>query len=86
MIKKSLRAYITRCHFEFLILLYGEMVWLPFFQISKKNVNRTLVVLVVFPGFTGIDKIQQCYEILFFLRGLVPDVADQSAVVQSFCL
>ena len=58
------------------------MVRLLFLQLRKKEVNWALVSLVVLPGFTGIDKIQQRYEILFFLRGLVPDVADQGGVVQ----
>ena len=77
---------LARRHFEFLILLHRKVFRLPFFQVSKENINGALVVLVVLPGLTGIDKIQQHYEILFFLRGLVPDVADQSAVVKAFCL
>ena len=72
----------ARSHFEFLILLHRKMVRLLFFQLCKKEVNWALISLVVLPGFAGIDKIQQRYEILFLLRGLVPDVANQSGVIQ----
>ena len=73
MIKKSLRAYITRRHLEFAVLLHGEVVRLPFFQLRKKQVHRALIGFVILSGFTGIDKVQKCDEVLFFLRGLVPD-------------
>ena len=55
MIKKSLRAYITRRHLEFAVLLDGEVVRLPFFQLRKKQVHRALISLVVLSGLTGID-------------------------------
>ena len=77
LIKKSFRAYNTRRHLEFAVLLDGKVVRLPFLQLRKKQVHRTLIGFVVLSGFTGIDKVQKCDEVLFFLRGLVPDVADQ---------
>ena len=45
-------------------------------DMRKEQVHRALISLVVLSGFTGIDKVQKCDEVLFFLRGLVPDVAD----------
>ena len=83
MIKKSLRAYITRRHFEFAVLLHGEVVRLPFFQLRKEQVHRALISFVILSGFTGIDKVQKRDEVLFFLRGLVPDVADQRGLIEA---
>ena len=80
LIKKSFRAYNTRRHLEFAVLLDGEVVRLPVLQLRKKQVHRTLISLVVLSGFTGIDKVQKRDEVLFFLRGLVPDVADQRKI------
>lgn len=86
MIKKSLQAYNTRRHLEFAVLLDGEVVRLPFRQLRKKQVHRALIGFVVLSGLTGIDKIQKCDEVLFFLRGLVPDVADQRGIIEAFRL
>lgn len=46
------------------------MVRVFFLQVRKKEVNGALVFLVVLPGFTGIDKIKQRYEVFFVLRSL----------------
>ena len=62
------------------------MVRVFFLQLCKKEVNGALVFLVVLPGFAGIDKVQQRYEVLFFLRGLIPDVADQGRIIEAFRL
>ena len=86
LIKKSFRAYNTCRHLEFAVLLDGEVVRLPFRQLRKEQVHRALISLVIFSGFTGIDKVQKCDEVLFFLRGLVPDVADQRGIIEAFRL
>ena len=86
LIKKSFRAYNTRRHLEFAVLFDGEVIRLPFLQLRKKQVHRALISLVVLSGFTGIDKVQKRDEVLFFLRGLVPDVADQCGIIEAFCL
>ena len=86
LIKKSFRAYNTRRHLEFAVLLDGEVVRLPFLQLRKEQVHRALISFVIFSGFTGIDKVQKCDEVLFFLRGLVPDVADQRGIIEAFRL
>ena len=80
MIKKSLRAYISGRQLIFLILLDREMVRLLFFQTGKHQVNGALVFLVVLPGLACIYHFQQSDEVLFFLRRLIPDVADQGTV------
>ena len=86
MIKKSFRAYNTRRHLEFAVLLDGEMVRVFFLQMLKEDIHRALDFLVVLPGFAGIDKVQEGDEIPFFLRGFVPDVADQGTVIQALRL
>ena len=77
---------LARRHLEFAVLLDGEVVRLPFRQLRKKQVHRALISLVVLSGLTGIDKVQKCDEVLFFLRGLVPDVADQCGIIEAFRL
>ena len=62
------------------------MIRVFFFQLCEKEVNGALVFLVVLPGFAGVDQVQQRYEVLFFLRGLVPDVADQGRIIEAFRL
>jgi hypothetical protein len=53
-----------------------------FLQLLKENVHGTLIGLVILPRFAGVDQVQQRNEISFFLRGLIPDVADQRRIVQ----
>ena len=84
LIKKSFRAYNTRRHLEFAVLLDGKVVRLPFLQLRKEQVHRALISFVILSGFTGIDKVQKCDEVLFFLRGLVPNVADQCGIIEAF--
>ena len=43
------------------------MVRVFFLQLCEKEVNGALVFLVVLPGFTGIDQVQQRYEVFFVL-------------------
>ena len=75
---------LARRHLEFAVLLDGEVVRLPFLQLRKEQVHRALISFVIFSGFTGIDKVQKCDEVLFFLRGLVPDVANQRGIIEAF--
>ena len=55
-----------------------------FFQTFKHEVNRVLEVLVVLAGFRRIYHFKQRREVLFFLRGFVPNVADKGAVKEPF--
>ena len=49
----------SRRHLEFAVLPDGEVVRLPFLQLRKEQIHRALISLVIFSGFTGIDKVQK---------------------------
>ena len=84
MIKKSLRAYITRRQFILAVLLDGKVFRVFFFQPVKHEVYRVLEIFIIFPCFAGVDHIQQGSEILLFFRGFIVDVADQSGIIELF--
>src|SRR5699024_12184721 len=86
MIKKSLRAYISRRQFIFSVLLHREMVGVAFFQVGKQQIDGALIFLVVLAGFAGVDKFQQGNKVHFLGGGFVPDVAHQRAIQKPFCL
>ena len=86
MIKKSLRAYITCRQFVFLVLTDCKVLRFLLFQFLKKLIHRILKFFVILTGFACVDELQQRGEVLFFLRGFIPDVADQCAVEQAFGL
>ena len=86
MIKKSLRAYISRRQQKLFVLPDGEVVRVFLFQPFKHEVHRALKLRVVLAGFTGIYHFQQGGEVHFFCRGLIPDVADKRGVEQPFRL
>ena len=86
MIKKSLRAYITRRQQKLFVLPDSEVVRVFLFQPFKHEVHWALKLRVVLAGFTGIYHFQQGGEVHFFCRGLVPDVADKRGVEQPFRL
>ena len=65
-----------------MVLLHGKVVRLLFLQLLKQDIHRALIGLVILPGFTGVDQVQESNEVAFFLRRLVPDVADQGRIVQ----
>ena len=80
LIKKSFRAYNTRRHFEFDILLDGEVLRLLFRQIVKEDIHGAFIGLVVLPGFAGVQQIQKRDEGPFLRLRLIPDVANEGAV------
>ena len=82
MIKKSLRAYISRGHFELAVLLHGKVVRVLLLQLGEQQFHGGLKLLIVLPRLAGVDEVQQGDEVAFFLRRLVPDVADQGRIVQ----
>ena len=86
MIKKSLRAYITRGHFEFAVLLHGEVVRVLFLQFGEQQVHGGLKLLVVLPRLAGVDEVQQGDEVALLRLCLVPDVPDKGGVVQALRL
>ena len=86
MIKKSLRAYIPRGHFEFAVLLHGEVIRVLLFQLGEQDVHRALELLVVLPRLAGVDEVQQGDEVALLRLRLVPDVPDEGGVVQALGL
>ena len=86
MIKKSLRAYISCGHFEFAVLLHGEVVRVLLLQLGEQQVHRGLKLLVVLPRLAGVDEVQQGDEVSLLRLRLVPDVPDEGGIVQSLGL
>ena len=82
MIKKSLRAYISRCQLVLLVLADSEMVGLLRLQRVKHQIHRVLELLVILPDLHGIDELDEGGELLFLHRGLVVDIPDKGAVQQ----
>ena len=86
MIKKSLRAYITRRLFKNAVLLTGDAVGLTHFQTLEQDVQRGLVVVVILVDFSGSDHLHHHREVLFFGRGLVQQVQHKGLEQGSFGL
>ena len=86
MIKKSLRAYISRRHLEFAVLLHSKVVRVLLFQLGEQDVHRALELLVVLPRLTGVDEVQQGDKVALLRLRLVPDVPDEGGVVQALGL
>ena len=82
MIKKSLRAYISRCQLIFFILADSEVARITGFQLVEHQVNGVFVFLVVLPNFHTVYHLDKSGEILFLHRGLVVDIPDKGAVQQ----
>ena len=70
----------------FLVLFDCEMVRLFFLQTGEHEINGALVCLVVLPGLACVYHFQKGDEVLFFLRGLIPDIANQGTVQEAFRL
>ena len=86
MIKKSLRAYITRRQLEFFILAHREAIRLFPLQILKHQVNGIPEILVVLARLHAADHINQRREVAIFLQRFLPQIADQRRVEQHFRL
>ena len=80
--KKSLRAYISRGHLKFAVLLHGEVVRMLLLQLGEQDVHRALELLVVLPRLAGVDEVQQGDEVALLRLRLVPDVPDEGGIVQ----
>jgi len=59
MIKKSLRAYISRSQFVFAVLLDREVVRVTGFQLVEHDIHGVLEGFIVLSGFRGIDHFEQ---------------------------
>ena len=86
MIKKSLRAYITRRKFVFFILAEGEVVRVFLLQCVKEKVNGIFESLVILPDLHRVYHFYQGGKILLVFRGLIINIADQCCIKQSLGL
>ena len=86
MIKKSLRAYITRRQFVFAVLLDRKVVRIAGFQLIEHDIHGVLEGLIVLSGFRGIDHFEQSSKVFLVVGCLVPDVTDEGCIVQLFRL
>ena len=82
MIKKSLRAYITRSQLVFAVLLDRKVVRVAGFQLVEHDIHGVLEGLIVLSGFRGIDHFEQGSKVFLVIRCLVPDVTDEGCIVQ----
>ena len=84
MIKKSLRAYISRSQLVLFVLTDGEVVGLLCLQRVKHQVHGVFELLVILPDLHCIDELDEGGEILFLHRGFVVDVPDEGTVQKLF--
>ena len=62
------------------------MLWLLFRKPGEHFTHRALKFSVILSGLGSVNHFKQSREILFVLRGLVPNVADQGGVEKPFGL
>ena len=86
MIKKSLRAYISRRQLIFLVLSHRKVVGLAGFQFVEHQVNGIFIFLIIFSDFHAVNHLDEGGKVLFLYRSLVVDVPDESAVQQRLSL
>ena len=82
MIKKSLRAYITRRQLVFAVLFDRKVVRVAGFQLVEHDIYRVLEGLIVLSGFRGIDHFEQGSKVFLVIGCLVPDVTNEGCIVQ----
>ena len=82
MIKKSLRAYITRRQLVFAVLLDREVIRVTGFQLVEHLVYGILEGLIVLSGFRGIDHFEQGSKVFLVIGCFVPDVTNEGCIVQ----
>ncbi len=80
MINKPLRAYNTRRQLVLLILPDGEVIRIFLFQRLKHEIHGIFEFLIIFSHFRSVDEFDQRGKILFFVRGLIVDVADERSI------
>ena len=86
MIKRVLRAYNTSRQLVFAVLLDRKVVRVAGFQLVEHDIHRVLEGLIVLSGFRGIDHFEQGSKVFLVIGCLIPDVADESCVVELFRL
>ena len=86
MIKKSLRAYITRSQLKFGILADSKVVRLLLFQSLKHLIHWILKGFIILAYFHRIQEFNQRCKVLLFQRCLIVDITDQCTIKQGLCL
>ena len=86
LIKKSFRAYNTRCQLVLFVLPDGEVFRLFPFQFLKQQIDVVLKLLVVLVDLHRVDHLDQRGEALFLVMPLIVDVPDEGRVEQGFRL
>ena len=80
-----LRSF-SRRQLVFAVLLDRKVVRVAGFQLVEHDIHRVLEGLIVLSGFRGIDHFEQGSKVFLVVGCLVPDVADESCVVELFRL
>ena len=86
MIKKSLRAYISRRHLEFAVLLAGDVVGFAHLQALEQDVQWGLVVVIILVDFCGGNHLHNHREVLFFRWSFVQQVQHEGLEQRRFGL
>lgn len=76
----------SRRQLVFAVLLDREVVRVAGFQLIEHDIHGVLEGLIVLSGFRGIDHFEQSSKVFLVVGCLVPDVADESCVVELFRL
>ena len=56
------------------------MIRIFFLQLIKYQVHGIFIFLIILPDLHGVDKFDECGEILFLYRGLIVDVANECSI------
>ena len=86
MVYKSSESGLPRRQLVFAVLLDRKVVRVAGFQLVEHDIHRVLEGLIVLSGFRGIDHFEQGSKVFLVVGCLVPDVADESCVVELFRL
>ena len=76
----------ARRQLVFAVLLDRKVVRIAGFQFIEHDIHGVLEGLIVLSGFRGIDHFEQSSKVFLVVGCLVPDVADESCVVELFRL
>ena len=60
------------------------MIRVLFFQLIKELVHGIFETLIILSSFRSIDHFQQGGEVLFTFWSFIPDVSNQSRVIETF--
>ena len=76
----------ARRQLVFAVLLDRKVVRVAGFQLIEHDIHGVLECLIVLSGFRGIDHFEQGSKVFLVIGCLIPDVADESCVVELFRL